>query len=676
MRKAGIRKRITGLAAAGIIAVCAFSGSMTAQETAEAAAETVLEEETGIGQEPEGMSEAAEEITEPAETQDEPDVTLAGIRYAKSYKEIYEEMKPLYYDRYYILDGLDYAYEEAAVEDSGAPAAADTMATGSAAESKKMEAGTDYSETNLREAGVDEADIVKTDGRYLYILDRNEKTVTIVSAEGAASSRISSIDLAQIQLLGGEKTGFSPRDLYIDGDILCVTMQEYKQTGFMDKKSGMYYPLTDNAETTLTSLYTFDLADRENPVLKGCVCQDGVYRQSRKKGDYIYLFSAASPVLEDSYEDSRMEIMAGDTVLEPEEIFIPNKVTDARYLLISSIDLNDPSETRDHKAFVSGAGEFYVSPDNIYLLNEDYSSYQTRTEIAKFHYENGKIDGTAACYLKGYVNNSFSLDEYNGDLRVLTTYMGSDYGAFKEWISDLFGLDYYDEDRWTRHNALYVLDDQLKKKAKLSGIARNEEVRSARWFGDHAYFVTFENTDPLFTVDLSDPTHPKLTDELKVTGFSSYLHPYGDRYLLGIGYEADEDTGIVTGLKLSMFDISEGSVKETDRLVLPGITWCPAIEDYKSILVSPQRNLIGFFCNERYMVFSYQEGTGFSRELLYDYYEDMLNGTVQYDQMRGLFVQEELYLAGNTGVIGFDMADQYRKNLVLPLEPDRQERAD
>ena len=150
-------------------------------------------------------------------------------------------------------------------------------------------------------------------------------------------------------------------------------------------------------------------------------------------------------------------------------------------------------------------------------------------------------------------------------------------------------------------------------------LASGETIRSARFLGDTGYFVTFRQTDPLFRVDLSDPASPKITGELKISGFSSYLHFYGENLLLGIGYEANETTGETTGIKLSMFDLSDpDEIREVNRIVIPGITWAPAIDDYKSILVDAEKNLIGFYCDGRYLVYSYDSENGFDRMLVYD----------------------------------------------------------
>ena len=193
-------------------------------------------------------------------------------------------------------------------------------------------------------------------------------------------------------------------------------------------------------------------------------------------------------------------------------------------------------------------------------------------------------------------------------------------------------------------------------------------VPLARYFGNTVYFVTFRNTDPLFTADLTDPDAPRLTGELKVSGFSSYLHPFGEGLLLGIGYEANEETGVTTGLKLSVFDVSDPvNVREISRYVMDGVTWCPAIEDYKAIYAEADRRLAGFYLENRYLLFGYDAENGITRKLLYDFFDDMVNGREDYNTMRAVRIGDEMYLAGGSFITGFAMgADgSFAKNLVL-----------
>ena len=347
---------------------------------------------------------------------------------------------------------------------------------------------------------------------------------------------------------------------------------------------------------------------------------------------------------------------------------MPESLHDSAYLVISSVDTAAPGKTLDSKILVSGATDYYVSPENIYIANEHYNgSYSTSTtELIKFHYEDGTITGVAAGVVKGALNDSFSLNEYNGMLRVVSTYEGDAFSGVREFVGDL--LNTYYEDNWIEHNALYVLDENLQTVSLIDDLAEGETIRSARFFGDTGYFVTFRQTDPLFSVDLSDPANPKILGELKISGFSSYLHFYGENLLLGIGYEADEETGVTSGLKLSMFDISDPTnVKEVNRYTIPGVTWCPAIEDYKAIMVSPEKNLFGFFCDDRYLLFSYDAENGFTRELLYDFFADGFSNTAEYNNLRGLYIDDAFYLAGDAFVITFDMENGFEKAAVLPL---------
>ena len=136
-----------------------------------------------------------------------------------------------------------------------------------------------------------------------------------------------------------------------------------------------------------------------------------------------------------------------------------------------------------------------------------------------------------------------------------------------------------------------------------------------------------------------------------------------------MGYEADEDTGRTTGLKLSMFDVSDPTnVKEIGRYVIPGITWCAALDNYKAILAAGNRNLIGFCYSGRYMVFSFDEEEGFKKVLHYDLLEDMIASEYYDDTFRGLYIDNELYVAGPGSVTAFDMENGFEKDCVVTAE--------
>lgn len=630
-----------------LMAGCIFLSGMA---FGEAATEGVfLSDETEI------TTESAQILAE--NTEETQEVITKGLRFASDYKEVYEALRSAqrrYYD-YEVLDGMVALEENAAMDTGSARVESNAKQMAATAETT----GPDYSSTNLRDDQVDEADIVKTDGRYIYVLKDGEELL-IIKADGAGSTYVSRTSLTEKD--ASYRVTMHAQDMYVDGDTLVVILSKNERTDNDD----WAYTWKDSVVAC-----TYDISDRSAPTVSGSVWQDGAYKQSRKVGDHVYIYSTQYIDLYDTpYEESLKRIIpvVNGEEIEPGRICIPEYVTNSAYLIVSSVSTGEPDRVIDSKVMVSGAENMYVTTGSLYVMNQSWTGSQDRTEIVKFAMEDGRIEGKAAARVKGYLNDTFSIDEYQGNLRVLTTYMGSDTGAILEAISDLFGLGYYADDHWVRHNSLYVLDENLQRRARLYDIAENEEIRSARFFGDTVYFVTFRNTDPLFSADLSDPDHPKLTGELKISGFSSYLHPYGDGLLLGIGYEADESTGGTTGLKLSMFDISDPTdVKECSRFVMDGITWCPSIDDYKAILANGKKNLIGFFCDNRYMVFTYDAQSGFERVLLYDFYEDMLNGNTSYDTMRGLYIDDEMYLAGADYVVGFDMKGDtgFEKNLVL-----------
>lgn len=579
---------------------------------------------------------------EPEEISANTPVSLEEV-YAALYDEFYyteEEFYPGLGARLFGANDIVYDAEmEIAIEDSVVAENGSSMSSGStdagissdlAADSDTSSyatATTDYSETNIQEQGVDEGDIVKTDGTYIYIL-REDMSLAIVEAASGNPKVVSITDLPQ-------KNSGAIHEMYLDSDNLHVILTETITE--LKNETDTYYTHTSRQ----TVLLTYDISDKANPTISGQITQEGAYSDSRKNGQYIYLFTRYTPDICETYEESTVAPLINGTAADASDFYLPETLTDNACLVISSVDTAVPDEIYDCKILVSGTSFFYVSQNNIYIANENYSTEHLTTELTKFHYEDGIISGVAAASVKGYLNNSFSLNEYDSYLRVVSTYSNEDL---------------------EEENALFILDENLNQVSSIENLAEGETIRSARFFEDTGYFVTFRQTDPLFSVDLSDPANPQILGELKVSGFSSYLHFYGEDQLLGIGYEANEETGATTGIKLSMFDISNpANVTEINRYVIPNITWCPAIEDYKAILVQPEKNLIGFYCDNRYLVFSYDKKEGFTQELVYDFFSDNLTGQADYYNMRGLYIEDMLYLTGNYFVVTFDMNHNFEK---------------
>ena len=521
---------------------------------------------------------------------------------------------------------IAYATQEIAVEE-------DSVAMNSMASAADTGAGADFSQTNLRELGVDEGDIVKTDGKYIYIMKRNS-SVKIISANGE--------QMELIQTIEPESLDESVRDMYISGNILNLVMSGTKSSMKEDASDVYYTEYYDYAKVV-----TYDISNPENPILTGSVEQEGYYHSSRKVGDYVYLFTQFQPVIGDTQEDSGIMPLVDGARLEAADIYVPDELSSTSYLVIGSVNVNQPSEMTAHKAVVSGAEQFYVSGQSIYICCREWrEGTGDVTKIMKFSYEDGNIRGIGIAELQGYLNDTFSLDEYDSYLRVVAT----------DWNSG------------EEINALYIYNAQMELVGKIADIAPGETIRSARFLGDTGYFVTFKQTDPLFSVDLSDPENPQIIGALKVTGFSSYLHFYGEDRLLGIGYEADEDTGATTGIKLSMFDISDPSnVTEISRYVIKGASYCMGLDNYKAILVNPEKNLLGFVCDDNYLVFSYDEEKGFENLLTYNLSqgERQQSYWYAYDDVRGLYINDSFYIAASDIIRVFDITESFEQKAKL-----------
>ena len=520
------------------------------------------------------------------------------------------------------------------------------------------EGGKDYSTTNLQMEGVDESDIAKIDGSYIYTVE--DKYIVITDIRDGKLEEV---------------TRFLPKDcgaadrvmeIYVDGDQLILVVQGYETSLGESSKAGSDKENSDkessdeeiavsdasedsafcykmNGKST-TQIQVYSIVDRRNPEFEGRLIQDGYYNTSRKIGDVVYLFtqyhmtSDVVGYVEKEYT-SVIPKVNGEKVAAG-EIYLPESSGESG-ILVSSLDVNKPDKVLDSKLVISGYAQTYISKDALYLYEEDYDGAMI-TNIAKFALDEGRISGVAATAVRGYVRDTFAINASDGYLRVLTT-------------------DYSTEDEV---NALYILDENLKLTGQLMGIAPGEEIYAARFMGNTGYFVTYRNTDPLFTVDLSDPAKPEIIGELKVTGFSEYLHFWDDTHLLGIGYESDEKTGNIENIKISMFNIENpGEVTEEAKLVLKDVDYSEALYDYKSVIISKDKNLIGLVCEDysgsgikqTYQIYSYENGA-FKKQAEIP----GINGA-NYENVRGMYSGNVFYLWINDNITSYDMTDGFKK---------------
>lgn len=514
----------------------------------------------------------------------------------------------------------------------------------------------DYSTTNTQVEGVDESDFIKNDGSYLYL--QSEDAIHIVDIR---KNKMKDVATVKPEM----NTGDMISDIYLDNDELYVILQkrEVELNEPEENERKVLYETAEDLDYYYPSgkmsmeLLTYDISDRGNAKLLGTVKQDGSYYDSRKVGDYIYLFSqkwlntAKNPVIDDVVPYVNGKMVESDCIYTQED--------SSGEIIVSSVNVKEPDKTVDKMVLMSNYAQIYVSSNAIYLYKDVYqwnvnggistksNEENSYTDIAKFTYLNGKMNGAAAGTVRGTIQDVFAISEdSNGILRVLTT----------EWGTE-------------SKNQLYLLDEDLNEKGSLKNIAVGEEIYAARYIGNIAYFITYHNTDPLFAVDISNPQKPKMLGNVKVSGFSDYLHPYGENLLLGIGYETDPKTSERLGVKLVMFDISNPTkLKVKDSVTIKG-SYCNAASDYKCALVNQDKNLIGFEVSDwrddlkmDYMLYSWN-GRKFVKKLSVDL------GSGEYDirewMIRGLYAGNRFYVVnsedGNFKIRSYDMKNDFKK---------------
>lgn len=503
---------------------------------------------------------------------------------------------------------------------------------------------TDHGETNEQVKGVNEADIIKNDGKYLYVVpaqktyweyqsfleygkkleettsraddvasgtiyytpgynpneklyenmteeDFINKIFIVETGKNGALTEKSEIKLGEHE---NEKIEYSEvKEIFVDNNRLITILDCYSFYGeenTEEQQEKRYY----REAKMITCAISYNISDRSNPVEEWRVYQDGDYLSARKIGSKIILISNYYVPL--YFDDVNVkdicvpEVYCGTNAcrIPSDDICIMSEVKDSSYVVVSTLDANNCDETFNSTAVLGGGENVYCSTTNLYVTSGRYeetissddnavaeifmidASAIYSTEILKFDISDEKIEYKTKGKVKGVALNQFSVDEYNGYLRIATT-----NGNFQ-----------------SAENNLYVLDSDMVIVGFVEGLAKGETIKSVRFMGDTGYVVTFEQTDPLFVIDLKNPENPEVLGELKIPGFSNYLHPVTENYLLGIGVNGDEK-GAGNGMKISLFDVSDKkNPKEVAKFqVLPqensdnlwGWLDCVAYYDHKAV---------------------------------------------------------------------------------------------
>ena len=502
--------------------------------------------------------------------------------------------------------------------------------------------GTDYSGTNIQVKNVDEPDYLKNDAKYVYIA--HENTLSIIDAYPAESAELIlrvTLDIEsryiQNMFLNGDRLV-----VFYDGDSQKETIRPYD---FIPRRT--YAPVTH--------VLIIDIADKTSPEIVNEYSIDGYFKDARMIGDHTYFVTGmyvdySSPRIPEIFEDSVRIATSEAFYFDSDEEF-------SEFNTLTAIDIS--GNMTSSKTFLMGyTGTFYVSEDNFYLtyqkrvpfeqqeeieqerffgvilpmlpeglqdeirgiqngsapdpikwddtaeaMQEAYSlmddeskqelfesieasldEYDARTRtgetaIHRISIDSGQIEYAAAGSVPGRLLNQFSMDQDGDRLRVATT---------TQYYTPSHGL--------VRANAVYILDDQMETVGEIDGIAPDESIFSSRFIQDRLYLVTFRQVDPFFVIDLSSDT-PKVLGELKVPGFSNYLHPFDDEHVIGIGRDTKlDENGWVQqlGVKIALFNVADVSnPKVTDDLVIGDAgTWSEALHNHKAFFFDGVRDVM------------------------------------------------------------------------------------
>jgi inhibitor of cysteine peptidase len=554
-----------------------------------------------------------------------------------------------------------------------------------------IEKSIDYSRTNVQVEGIDEADIVKTDGEYIYSIHGNNVIIT------------KAYPVEEIKIVSKIEMKDIPSEIFVSEDKLIVFGQKsygYSQM-VMPEMPVFYYPKS--------FVKVYDITDKQNPKLEKEIIISGSYVQSRMSDGYVYVIFT-----QNVYYYPRMPIMLPEIsvdgvtkTVQPGEIYYFG-YPDSSYSFSTILSLDVNSLKHETKTFLLGDTQtVYASKKSLYVaytkyytiydfydelvedvimpsspeglrqriaeipqslskqermielqkaideyfmqrpeeleefynkISENYAKLEKKlakerekTIVYKFSLDGLSVNYIARAEVSGRLHNQFSMDEHQGKFRVATT------SGFNEY----------------QENNVYVFDESMRMISKLEGIATGESIYSARFVGDKLYLVTFKQIDPFFVIDLAD--EPKVLGYLKLPGVSDYIHPYDDNHLIGFGRDVDEE-GRVKGIKISLFDVSDyTSPKEVYSYTFGERgSYSQASYDHKAFLFSRERHLLAvpatisdssrFYPWQGILVFNIDLDNGISLKGKIDHGKEQF----WYEQVqRSLYIDGVLYTVSN-----------------------------
>lgn len=546
---------------------------------------------------------------------------------------------------------------------------------------------TRYSETNVQVNGVDEGDIIKNDGRYIYYINEGYAStgrkleLIITDCEKPESMNI----VSRTSVYSGDDAFYYVSDMYLYGDKLAVVTQTSSENTYScgeettqdGENTSAICERAINLRETDTAVTVYDISDKADVKELYTFSSDGSYVSSRMiNGKLITVSSYSIPYYDmlynDAYDfDAQCELIKKRCIpeysvngnesrkIDSDSIMLSNENKPEAYTVISLLDLNDLSKEPVFTSNLSGGGEVYCTGKNLFIAECEYNyENEDNKEVFAAYDDNGKYyDSVTRIYkyditdegvlykscatVGGTWLNQFSMDKYGEYFRIATTGYYSGEG--------------------TQFSMVYIFDGDMNTAGFLGGIAEGEDIYAARFIGETLYLVTFYQTDPLFVIDLSDPANPKIKGELKLPGFSSYLHPISENLIIGVGVGGN-DMGTDGSAKVSLFDISDAeNPKEIDSEIIYSASFDTSHKAFMTVDSDTAALCVrhyGCDANDNYTetqsiaLFDISDGEiTLSKE-----YECLSKGEYYYvGSIRGAFIGNTIFAVNDIGIAAYDM---------------------
>jgi uncharacterized secreted protein with C-terminal beta-propeller domain len=455
----------------------------------------------------------------------------------------------------------------------------------------------DYSKTNVQVDGVDEADVVKTDGKYIYQV-KKEKLVVAEVYPAESMKVVAQLDFTDKSL--------TPSEIYVDGNHLVVIGQSTDKPIYRAQGNAKIAIMPQRITNTFTKAIVYDITNKEDIKQLRELEIEGNYLSSRKIGSSLYLVTNKNInyyYIQNEKEEltpAYMDSIAGNQLkyIDYNRIRYFPGCQLSNYLVIAGINLDNSEEKANVYSYLGSGQNIYASENNLYVAVTKYEYNRPMlknsaksiiapvegesTLVYKFSINDSKITYLCKGEVPGRILNQFSMDESNGYFRIATT-KGQTWGSLGD----------------TSKNNIYILNDTMNIAGKLEDLAPGERIYSVRFMGEKAYVVTFKQVDPLFVIDLT-PEQPKVLGALKIPGYSDYLQPYDENHIIGFGKDTTElkdgNAVLMQGMKMALFDVTDVSrPKELFKEVIGDRgTDSELLRNHKALLFSKEKNLLAF----------------------------------------------------------------------------------